>query len=143
MRAHAVMTIDVTHVTPETTLKKAYALMRKLDVRHLPVLHDQRLVGLVSDRDVLVRSTRKRGRVTVGAGRVRRVMSRVTLTMGPTASVSELAHLMIEEKIDAVPIVDSGRKLVGLVTSTDLLKLLTDAVRPKDRLPFSFTLRQP
>lgn len=142
MKADAVMTVDVTSVTPETTLEKAHALMRELDVRHLPVVHGGRVVGIVSDRDLLAGGTRKRGRVTVPKGRVRRVMSRVTLTKGPGATISELAHLMIDEKIDAVPIVDGQRRLVGLVTSSDLLRLLTDVVRPKDRLPFNFTLRR-
>jgi acetoin utilization protein AcuB len=142
MKADAVMTVDVTSVTPETTLAKAHALMRELDVRHLPVVHGGRVVGLVSDRDLLARGVKKRGRLALPSGRVRRVMSRVTLTKGPAATISELAHLMIDEKIDAVPIVDAKRKLVGLVTSSDLLRLLTDVVRPKDRLPFSFTLRQ-
>ncbi|MBK7864695.1 MAG: CBS domain-containing protein [Archangiaceae bacterium] len=141
MKARNVMTVDVTSVDPKTTLKKAHLQMLELGVRHLPVVSRGRLQGIVSDRDLLRAARRKNGRIELPAKPVSEIMSRRVLTGGPKTTVSELAHLMVDEKIDAVPITTPDRELLGLVTSSDLLQLLTDFRRPADVLPFMFNLR--
>jgi acetoin utilization protein AcuB len=142
MKARSVMTVDVTTVAPTTSLHKAYSAMLELGVRHLPVVSRGRLQGIVSDRDLLARSHRKRGRLELPDRPVSEVMTRRPITGGSSTTVSDLAHLMVDEKIDAVPITSRNRSLIGLVTSSDLLLLLTDFMRPSARLPFTFKVRQ-
>lgn len=141
MKARNLMTLDVTTVLPTTPLKKAHLQMLELGVRHLPVVAHGRLQGIVSDRDLLAQARRKNRRLELPEKPVSDVMSRRPITARPKAKVAELARLMIDEKIDAVPITRTGKKLVGLVTSTDLLLLLTELPRPCELVPFAFDLR--
>ena len=60
-----------------------------------------------------------------------------------TATVSTLARLMLDARIDSIPIVAKDESLVGLVTSADLLELLTEPEQVSDVMPFSFAVRTP
>ncbi len=141
MKARNVMTVDVTTVAPTTTLKKAHLQMLELGVRHIPVVAHGRLEGIVSDRDLLRAAKRVKRRLDLPDKPVSEIMTRRPVTAGPKAKVSDLAHLMVDEKIDAIPITKADRALVGLVTSSDLMLLLTDFTRPADALPFAFNVR--
>lgn len=135
------MTRDVIVVPPELTLDAAWRIMTRERIRHLPVVRAGALIGMLSDRDVLVHArTGDAGALHVPAKvLVAEAMSHVPLeTCEASTSVGELAKTMTEKKIDAIPVV-RGLRLVGLVTSTDLLYLLIerDEARP---LPFDFRL---
>ncbi len=141
MRADATMTRHVLTVPPALSLRVADALMRRENVRHLPVLQGDRLVGIVSDRDILLRTDIDDDGRAVADVFVADAMSLCPLTATPDTSVSSLAATMVEHKIDAIPILGPSDRLVGLVTSTDLLTLLIDDNREKKTLPFRFLLR--
>jgi len=136
------MTRDVIVVPPELTLANAWRVMTREHIRHLPVARAGALVGMLSDRDVLTRGT-------MGADGHLHVPPHLIVgeAMTPTpvetceasTDVATLVHLMTEKKIDAVPVV-KGLRLVGLVTSTDLLLLLIDREAPPEVLPFEFHL---
>jgi CBS domain-containing protein len=79
--------------------------MREWNIRHLPVLEGTVLVGMISDRDVLLHASQKEaagGQIEVQVPRipVHKVMSRGLLTCRPTSTVSYVAGLMVEQKID-------------------------------------------
>jgi acetoin utilization protein AcuB len=133
------MSRDVIAVSPELPLDAAWRIMCRERIRHLPVVHAGALVGMLSDRDVLLRGVRGRaGAIEVpGAILVGDAMTPLPVTTcAPSTDVSDLAQMMADRKIDAIPVVKEGR-LVGLVTSTDLILLLVqrDEARP---LPFEF-----
>jgi CBS domain-containing protein len=130
MNSSAVMTRDVRVVAPEVTVGVAATMMRRHHIRHLPVVDDGHLIGILSDRDLM---THARGT------RCREAMTPAPVTCAPGASISRVASLMLEHKIDSVPIVDPSGKLVGLVTSTDLLGLLIDRAAAQ-MLPFDYTI---
>jgi len=119
------MTPDPAVVAPSDSAANALALMDSLRVRHLPVVEDGALVGIVSDRDLLARS----GHGVLGGGGegglapVRDVMRRDPITAAPddliVAAVTELSV----HRIGCLPVVEAGR-LVGIVTETDFLRLL-------------------
>jgi CBS domain-containing protein len=133
MKASVVMTREIVVVSPSVTLQGAGRMMERKHIRHLPVVAGERLVGIVSDRDLL----RHRGAdATVTCGEV---MTEAPITCSPRASVGRVAELMIELKIDSIPIVDDDR-LVGLVTSSDLLALLVERDQAQ-ALPFDYRLR--
>lgn len=126
-----VMQTRVVTVAPYTRVPEALGLAQHRGIRHLPVV-DERLVGIVSDRDL------KRA---LGAGgaeerRVDQIMTRAVVTVTPAAPVEEAARVMLEERISALPVVEGGR-LVGIVTETDVVELFARAMgaaQPSSRL---------
>jgi len=113
-------------------------------IRHLPVLERGKVIGIVSDRDLykaLGPRSRRRGVVPkkgttalyVAPKKVRHIMRRGVITVGPDAALSEAAWLMAGRKIGALPVVDRS-KLVGIVTSTDLLLTFATMARSLDKL---------
>lgn len=90
------------------------------EIRHLPVVDTERkLVGLLSDRDVMRSMIEHRGRsVTVGE-----VMSRSVKTVPPEMSAVDAVELMLRAKCHALPVVDAQHQVLGIITSTDFLEL--------------------
>ena len=131
MNTSTVMTRDVVVVSPTVPIASAARKMEVMRIRHLPVVEGGRLVGIVSDRDLVKRSP------DASCGEV---MTAAPVTCLPDASVSHVARLMIEHKIDSIPIVNYSGTLAGLVTSTDLLSLLVDENHAHP-LPFEFRLQ--
>jgi CBS domain-containing protein len=131
MKTTAVMTRNVAVVSPTVSVGGAAHMMERLKIRHLPVVEDRRLVGILSDRDLL----KYGGGVACGEA-----MTVALITCSPDSSVGRVAELMLEYKIDSIPIVSSSGALAGLVTSTDLLGLLVDREQAQI-LPFDFRLR--
>lgn len=96
-------------------------------VRHMPVVHGGRLVGVLSQRDLLRASLSELGAYGTEARRaflrdieIERVMSAPPVVIGPGATVQLAARLMAERKIGCMPVVD-GDELIGMVTETDVL----------------------
>lgn len=142
MRAQDTMTREVVWIEPSDELLLAWGLMTKLAIRHLPVLEDGRLVGILSDRDVLMFASVRNGMIEIPELPVAEVMTRSVVTCTPAVSVSAIGEKMLKGKIDSMPIVDDNGQLVGLVTSSDLIQLLIDRERElADPLPFDFELR--
>lgn len=116
--------------------------MREQHIRHLPVVQARRLVGILSDRDVLLRATRDAdGQIWVPNEPVETAMTPAPITCSMHTSVRWLAKTMIERHIDAVPVLRSDDELVGLVTSVDLMALLVGH-EESVLLPFTFQLWQ-
>lgn len=143
LNASEIMTREVYCVSAEMLASQAWTFMHRARIRHLPVTFEHRLIGVLSDRDLLPLMHREaNGTLTLRHDcRVDEVMTRAPTTCEPRVQVSRLAEIMITKKIDSVPIV-SGDELVGLVTSTDLLELLMKPEEPVAKiLPFDFSLR--
>lgn len=105
-------------------------------VRHMPVVQGGRLVGVVSERDLLRASlsvlSEHRGaerRAFLHVVEIARVMSTPPIVIGPDASVDEAALVMAEKKIGCLPVVE-GDQLIGMVTETDVLRCLA-GVEPR------------
>jgi len=139
MRASTTMTRRVIVTGPETSLATAWEIMTTCRIRHLPVMREGILLGILSDRDVLVRAALKGGDVVAPATAVMDAMSPFPFVCDPSTHVADIVRTMTENKIDAMPVLDGADHLVGLITSTDLLLLLIeyDEARP---LPFDFEL---
>lgn len=137
MRAKEIMTRDIVCIEPDAPIGEAHAIMKELSVRHLPVVASGRFLGILSDRDILPFT--EQGEVVVPR-LVEEVMTESPVVSDKRASISELAGLMLEHKIDSLPIVELGR-LVGLVTSTDLLLLLRETDSAETQvLPFLYRI---
>lgn len=138
-----VMQSNVLTVTPRATLPEAISLAQQRGIRHLPVLDDGRLVGILSDRDLKramasPASSLSRHEQAEAMARITvdEIMTRDVVTVGPRFPLEEAARLMLKEKISALPVTEEGR-LVGIVTETDVLALFLRAIgasEPSSRL---------
>ncbi len=118
MKVRELMQRDVTTVAENEPLGLALQVMGWNGVRHLPVVRDGRVVGIVSERDVLAR--RDPEDVARVHGTVAEAMSSPVKVSFPHMDVEEAAAILVAERIEALPVVEEGR-LVGILTSTDLL----------------------
>jgi acetoin utilization protein AcuB len=142
MKASRVMTRQVVCVPPTLTLARAYALLAEHRIRHLPVVEGNLLQGILSDRDLLTYAQRAPdGQLSFPELPVSQVMSRRPITCKPNSKVTDIAALMLENKIDSVPVTDPAGHLRGLVTSTDLLEMLRTPDETYERIPFTYELQ--
>ena len=102
------------------SLGSAQRMMSKSRVRHLPVMSDGRLVGMLSERDVLLARARNDNEQDWWAIPVHDVMTAPVQVAGSEDSLTEVAGRMAASKLGAMPIVERG-KLVGIATVTDVL----------------------
>jgi CBS domain-containing protein len=135
MRVQAAMTREVHAVSPRVSLMAARGMMQRRHVRHLPVVTEGRLIGILSDRDLLRHAGDEDQSTSCTVA-----MTAAPITCRPTTPVGRVAELMLTHKIDSVPVVNDDEILVGLVTSSDLLTLLIDHAEAQ-MLPFDFRLR--
>jgi acetoin utilization protein AcuB len=133
------MTREVVAVPPHSTAGDALALCRERRIRHLPVLEDGRLVGIVSDRDLRSATPALGDPARAEALRkilIHEVMARKVATAHPDDPIEEAANAMRERKIGCLPVVE-GEALVGIVTSSDVMEALVylmGAHEPGNRL---------
>lgn len=123
------MTSTLITIAPRDSLAKAKALMDSGNFRHLPVLEDGRLIGILSDRDMRVHSG------YLDSTRVDAVMTSDPVTITPATTVEEAARLMLRLKISAVPVVDEG-KPVGILSTSDILSAFLDVGRTQEMAEF-------
>jgi len=133
------MTREVVALPPQSTAGEALALCRERRIRHLPVLADDRLVGIVSARD-LRSATPALGDPSraeaLGRILVHEVMAREVATAHPDDPIEEAANAMRERKIGCLPVIEDDA-LVGIVTSSDVMEALVylmGAHEPGNRL---------
>jgi acetoin utilization protein AcuB len=143
-----VMQSAVLTITPKTTLPEAIRLVQHRGIRHLPVVEDGALVGIVSDRD-LKRAMASSAtsleahelRYLLDAVTVDEIMTRAVITVGRMFPIEEAARLMVKEKVSALPVTERGR-LIGIVTETDVLELFVKGMgagQPSSRIDVRLT----
>ena len=134
MLVRDVMQSKLVTVGPKTTLPQAMRLAAERRIRHLPVVEDGELLGIVSDRDLKQAMASPATSLEVHELNyllsrlvVAEIMTKTVITIGPLSPVEEAARLMLLEKISALLVMDGGQ-LVGIITETDVLDLLVRAL---------------
>jgi acetoin utilization protein AcuB len=130
MQVQEMMSTAVEVAGRNDDLSMVEELMTAKQLRHVPVVEDGELVGIVSQRDLfkaMMSSTMGYGEKAQKAYlhnvRVKEVMTYPAITVAPDISVGAAAELMLQKGIGCLPVVD-GTRLVGMVTKTDLLRYL-------------------
>ena len=113
---------------PKDTLDLANDIIQLGRIRHIPVVEDGRLVGLLSERDLMGAAAtelfglkQKRKSALLKTVLIKDVMKKRVISVKPDTPIKDAAHLMADKKIGCVPVVSAGA-LVGLVTTTDILR---------------------
>ena len=128
LRVRDAMTREVVTLGPEASAGEALGVCREKGIRHIPIVEEGRLIGLVSDRDLRDVSPPRGGRDqenTLGWVRVRDIMSTDLVTIGPLDTIDHVAREIYERKIGCLPVVD-GRELVGIITSQDMMRTMIE-----------------
>ena len=123
-----IMTGSPVTLKPEDTLDLANNVISLGRIRHIPVVEDGRLVGLLSERDLMGAATteifglkQKRKSALLKTVLIKDVMKKRVITVKPDTPIKDAAQLMADRKVGCVPVVIAGA-LVGLVTTTDILR---------------------
>jgi acetoin utilization protein AcuB len=119
MQVASWMSSPVHTVAPATTAEEAGALLRRHRFHHLPVMEGDRVVGVVTERDL--RGVEPQARVSA-------IMSRPVVVVSPRTAIDKAARLLFDRKIGCLPVIEDG-KLVGILTQTDAVTALVDVVR--------------
>jgi len=107
-----------------TSLNEAVKGMLSTEISHLLVVDGERLVGIVSEKDVLSKlATIRTWSASTGGLHVSSFVKRKPFTLSPDTSLQDAVRVMLRENLGAVPVMESGR-LIGLLTKEDVLKVL-------------------
>lgn len=130
LRVRDAMTREVVTLEPEASAGQALGLCREHGIRHLPVVENGRLVGLISDRDLRdVSPPRGTGdeENTLGWVRVRDIMTTNLVTIHPLDTIEHAARDIHAHKFNCLPVVAEG-ELVGIITSSDMTRILIELI---------------
>lgn len=128
-----IMTPNPATAEAATSVRAVMRRLIDLDVRHIPIVDDGALVGIVSDRDLREVTSRL---VAEGETRLDRVLDRPVadimsadvVSVNPETDLEEVVDLMIEHKVGALPVVSPGDELVGIVSYVDVLRAARDSI---------------
>ena len=131
-RVRDCMTRDPTTVNPNDSLQRVVELLRRRDIRSVPVLENGRLIGIVTDRDVrqvapgypLLHDEKEIRRYTERLN-VTAAMTADPMTIAPDAPLVDAAKVLETYRISSLPVVE-GTELVGMLTVTDLLRAFVE-----------------
>ncbi len=112
----------------EQSLRTADNLMREQGIRHLPVLHGNRLVGVISNRDVAI--IMSLDGVDPDKITVEDAMTQDVISVSPDAPLDEVAAMMAERKAGSV-VVEQNHKVVGIFTTVDGMTALVEVLRAR------------
>jgi len=133
------MSRPVISVAPETPVHDALAMFKKEHIRRAPVIKDGKLLGIVTENDLLNASPSRATTLSVwemnylmSKVTVRQVMSKKVKSIDVDTPIEEAARLMVDSKIGGMPVTREG-KIVGMITETDLFKVLLELMGAREK----------
>jgi acetoin utilization protein AcuB len=131
MTVAEIMTTEVRTASMDDTLGGIREVFERHHFHHIPIVEDNELVGIISDRDVLknlsprVDSTWANNHDTNTLKRkTHQIMTRKVITISPDNTIEEAAATMLEKKFNCLPVLEQSGAILGIVTKTDLLRSL-------------------
>ncbi|TMG84046.1 MAG: CBS domain-containing protein [Betaproteobacteria bacterium] len=119
MKVSDIMTRDVRLLSPDQTIREAAKLMAEVDAGALPVGENDRLVGMITDRDIVIRA------VAQGKSpdaKVADVMSKEMLYCFDTDAIDDVARNMAKAQVRRLPVINKDKRLVGIISLGDLAR---------------------
>lgn len=133
------MSRPVISVSSDTPINDALAMMKKERIRRAPVMKDGKLVGIVSERDLLNAAPSSVTTLSVwelnyliSKVTVKQVMTKKVVTVNRDTPIEEAARMMADNKFGGLPVVDAGR-VVGIITETDLFKIFLELMGARQK----------
>jgi acetoin utilization protein AcuB len=133
------MSRPVISVSPDDPINEVLAMFRNEHIRRAPVMKDGKLVGIISDRDLLNASPSSATTLSVwelnyliSKVKVKDVMTKKVITVNADIPIEEAARIMADKKIGGLPVVSSD-KVVGMITETDLFKTLLELMGARQK----------
>lgn len=133
------MSRPVIFVSPDDSINDILAMFKKEHIRRAPVLKDGKLVGIVSERDLLNASPSSATTLSVwemnyliSKVKVKNVMTKKVTTVSRDTPIEEAARIMADKKIGGLPVMD-GERVVGMITETDLFKVFLELMGARDK----------
>ncbi len=128
------MTLNPVTATPDMSVAEASALMKRERVHRLPVLDKERkLVGIITEKDILYASPSPVSTLSIHEMAyllsellVKKLMTKDVVTITKNTTVEEAARLMVDQDLSSLPVLDEGGKLIGIVSKSDLFKILLE-----------------
>jgi acetoin utilization protein AcuB len=132
------MSHPVIFVTPDTRVQDARQLMKQEGIRRLPVIENGKLVGIVTDYELLNASPSKATTLSVweinyllSKITVEEVMTREVVTISKDTPIEDAARIMADKGVSGLPVVE-GDKVIGIITETDLFRVLLELLGARD-----------
>jgi acetoin utilization protein AcuB len=116
------MTSNLATELPETPIKVIKEKMKVVGAHHIPIVQNFKLIGLISDRDLLKIDQSS----TFYFLKAFDIMTTVLVVCDEDTPIEHLAKVLLEEKISCLPVVDKNHKLTGLITRSDLLRVIIE-----------------
>lgn len=133
------MTHPVVHISPDMAIQDALQLMKKERIRRTPVVKDGKLVGIVSDKDLLNASPSQATSLSVwelnyllSKIKVSEVMTKQVIVVSEDTPIEEAARVMADNKIGGLPVV-RGSSVVGIMTETDIFRLMLELTGAREQ----------
>lgn len=128
------MTSSVISVKEDASMLKVSKLMKEHGIKRVPVVDDDnRLIGIVSDRDIKEASPSKATTLDIhelsyllSELKIKDIMTKDPVAVSPMDTIEQVALIMLEKKLTGLPVVDWERKLVGIITEADIFKIFTE-----------------
>jgi len=129
------MTADPVTITDDVSLIDAHNLLVEHDIRRLPVIDENGiLVGIVTLGDIREASPSDATSLSIwemnyllAKLKVKKIMTPDPITIYPTYTIAQAANFMLENKVSGLPVVDPGGKLVGIITESDIFRLVVQS----------------
>ncbi|MDL1910081.1 CBS domain-containing protein [Chloroflexi bacterium CFX6] len=133
------MSRPVISVSPDAPINDVLAMFKKEHIRRAPVVKNGKLVGIVSEKDLLNASPSDATTLSIwemhyliSKVKIKNVMSKKIVTVSRDTPIEEAARIMADKKIGGLPVVD-GDRVVGMITETDLFKVFLELMGARDK----------
>jgi acetoin utilization protein AcuB len=128
-----IMSRGTISISPDTVLPEAHQMMTTNSIRRLPVVDGEKLLGIVTLSDIQQASPSKATSLSVwemnyllARLKIKEIMTSPARTIFEDDSVNMVANMMLENKFGGVPVVNSAGRLVGMVTESDIFRLVAE-----------------
>ncbi|HAA82700.1 MAG TPA: hypothetical protein DEA60_01865 [Thermotoga naphthophila] len=144
------MTRNPITVAPETSFSEALKLMKQNKIKRLIVMKDEKIIGIVTEKDLLYASPSKATTLNIwelhyllSKLKIEEIMTKDVVTVNENTPIEDAARIMEEKDISGLPVVDDAGRLVGIITQTDIFKVFVEIFGTKREGTIRYTMEMP